>query len=102
MMLIARAIPDGRIVSGIFLVDTYCLGVKNAFMMVQSPIDFENILDKHFSGDDLKPATPACARKLIDDAIAYARDLGFEPHRDFRDASVVLGDIDVTDHGVLC
>ncbi len=93
-VIIARAIPDGRIVSGIFLLDTYCLGVKNAFMMVQSPSEFEKVLDKQFSVNDLKPATPACARKLIDGAIAYARDLGFEPHRDFRDASVVLGDID--------
>ncbi len=93
-VIIARAIPDGRIVAGVFLVDVYCLGVKNAFMMVQSPSDFENAIEQQFSINDLKPATPACARKLIDDAIAYARDLGFEPHRDFRDASVVLGDID--------
>lgn len=93
-VIIAREIPDGRIVSGVFLVDAYCLGVKNAFMMLQSPAEFKNVIEHRFDINDLKPATAACARKLIDHAIAYARDLGFEPHRDFRDASVVLGGID--------
>ncbi|NQT93700.1 MAG: hypothetical protein HQ559_13150 [Lentisphaerae bacterium] len=92
--IIARELPDGRIAAGVFLVDVYCLGVKNAFLMVQSPFEFAAVIETRFDVNDLKPASPAYARKLVDDSIAYARDLGFEPHRDFRDASVVLGDID--------
>ena len=92
--IIARRLPDGRIAAGVFLVDIYCLGVKNAFLMVQSSFEFEDTIATRFDANDLKPVEPAYARKLIDDSIAYARDLGFEPHPDFRDASVVLGDID--------
>ena len=93
-VIIARKLPDGRIAAGVFLVDIYCLGVKNAFLMVQSSLEFEETIETRFDANDLKPVEPAYARKLVDDSIAYARDLGFEPHSDFRDASVVLGDID--------
>lgn len=92
--IIARKLPDGRMAAGVFLVDVYCLGIKDAFLMVQSPSEFRDTIETQFRADDLKSVTPAYARKLIDDSIAYARDLGFEPHPDFRDACVVLGDID--------
>jgi hypothetical protein len=39
---------------------------------------------------------PAYARKLVEDAVVYARDLGFEPHEDYRVARKVLQDIDAT------
>ena len=96
-VLVARKLPDGAIAAGFFLVDPYCLGIKNAFLTVQSTIEFDETLNTQFLADDLQPVVPAYARKLIDDAVAYARNLGFEPHRDFRDASVVLGDIDPTE-----
>jgi len=92
--IIARKLPDGRIAAGVFLVDVYCLGVKNAFLMVQSPFEFEDTIEMRFEENYLKAVAPAYARKLIDDSITYARDLGIEPHPDFRAASVVLGDID--------
>ncbi len=96
-VIIARSLPDGHVVAGLFLVDTYCLGVKNAFMMLKPRHEFETIIETYYDADDLRPVTPAYARKLVEDAIAYARDLGFAPHRDFRDASAVLGDIDPTE-----
>ncbi len=37
---------------------------------------------------------PACAKKLIEGAIAYAESFGFAPHRDFRKARKVLSGID--------
>jgi hypothetical protein len=92
--IIARKMPDGRIAAGFFLLDVYCLGVKDAFLTVRPPEDFEALLADRFPEPRLDSVSPAHARKLVDDAIAFARDLGFEPHRDYRDASVVLGDID--------
>lgn len=92
--IIARKLPDGQIAAGVFLVDVYCLGIKDACLVVKSEYEFDDGIKTTFDTNDLKPVAPAYARKLIDDSIAYARDLGFEPHPDFRDASVVLGDID--------
>ncbi|MBF0459552.1 MAG: hypothetical protein HQK99_16800 [Nitrospirae bacterium] len=40
---------------------------------------------------------PACAVKLIEDAVAYAKGLGFSPHKDYGIARKIFGDIDPKD-----
>ena len=42
----------------------------------------------------LKEVHPACARKLVEGAEAYALDLGFYPHGDYGVAKKIFGDID--------
>jgi len=96
-VIVARKLPSGQIAAGVFLVDAYCLGVKDAFLMVQSPLEFKDTIKTRFLENGLKEVEPSHARKLTEDAISYARDLGFEPHADYRDASVVLGNIDPTE-----
>ncbi len=93
-VIIARILPDGRIAASLFLIDAYCLGVKDAFITVKSPLVFNAMIERSPASSRLEEVTAPYARKLIEDAIAYARDLGFEPHRDFREAAVILGDID--------
>ncbi len=93
-VIIARNLPDGRIATSHFLIDAYCLGVKDAFITVKSPREFSTLISRSSASSQLAEVTAPYARKLIEDAIAYARDLGFEPHRDFREAAVILGDID--------
>jgi hypothetical protein len=39
---------------------------------------------------------PAYARKLVERAVAYARELGLEPHADYKSASLLFGDIDAS------
>src|SRR5262245_38696707 len=39
---------------------------------------------------------PTCARKLVEGAEAYARDLGFSPHPDYQRARRIFGDLDPT------
>ena len=93
-VIISRLLPDGRVAAGVFLVDSGCLGVKDAFFTVLSPSGFDEKFGGELGGQTLEPKPPAYARKLIEDALAYARNLGIEPHADFAEASVVLGDID--------
>jgi len=92
--IIARKLPDGRIAASQFLIDAYCLGVKNAFLTVLSPFEFSDMIETSSRVSQLKEVTAPYARKLIEDSIAYARDLGFSPHHDFREASLILGGID--------
>jgi len=93
-VIIARKLPDGRIATAQFLIDSYCLGVKNAFLTVVSPFAFDDLIETSSLVSPLREVTAPYARKLIEDAIAYARDLGFSPHHDSREASIILGDID--------
>lgn len=94
-LLVARSKSDGRGEAGFFLLDTFCLGVKDAgFQRFSSRRDLEeNLLDPLFRQDELVPMTPPAARKLAWDAVAYARGLGFSPATDYKKACRVFGGI---------
>jgi hypothetical protein len=95
-VIVSRLTGKGMIAAGVFMIDTFCLGVKSAFAMFQPREKYERLLDQMGEEQGLAPIAPACARKLIEDAIAYARDLGFEPDEDYRLARKVLHDIDAS------
>jgi hypothetical protein len=94
-VLLSRLLPDGSVAAGVFLLDRYCLGVKDALaeILPRSTYDdkFVRKMRGQFTSQDV---TPAAARKLVEDAVAYAADLGFPPHADYHKAKLVFGDID--------
>src|SRR5207248_2053653 len=80
-------------VSG-YLVDVYCLGVKDVLgPKVMNDVDLRAFVGTYFHLYEAPPlAVPIeMARELVWGAVAYARDLGFEPHRDFEDTAGHLG-----------
>lgn len=95
-VLVTRRSPLGQIACGVFLVDLGCLGVKNAFGRVfDSEAEYRHELRDGFA--ERQPRVRGdlnLAAKIIREAIAYARDLGFEPHRDYHPASFVLSGAD--------
>ena len=94
--LIARQLPDGRIAFANFLVDTYCLGVKDAFCEIVSLGQYRNLKAEVDNVGRLKAVPPEQFAKFIFDAIDYAADIGFEPHRDFYPAELLLEGIDTS------
>lgn len=40
---------------------------------------------------------PACIVKLVKESVEYAKDLGLAPHKDYRKAQKLLGDVDPTE-----
>ena len=92
-LLIARQLEMGLVFVGVFLVDMYCLGVKNAFVEMFPPADYERFVEQ-FSAQGLREVSAAYAAKLIDGAVAYADGFGFKPHKDFKASAVVLANID--------
>jgi hypothetical protein len=77
-----------------YLVDVYCLGVKNA--LGPRRLDRRNLpafLADFFSAYDAPPlaAQAELARDLVFGAVEYARALGFEPHPDFEACAGHLG-----------
>jgi hypothetical protein len=78
----------------VYLVDVYCLGVKNAM----GPDDMEDralrrLTDHVFSGYDAPPVPVPIelVRDLVLGAAEYAHRLGFAPHTDFEQARAHLG-----------
>ena len=95
-ILVARRSPTGQIAVGTFLVDLGCLGVKNAFAtLFDSQREYRRELcAEMMARQAMVKADLSLAAKIIREAIAYAGELGFKPHRDYRDAMLVLGGAD--------
>lgn len=93
-VLVAREHRRGKVSVAGFLVDVYCLGVKNALgPKVIDDSDLRSYVRTYF----LVYEAPALAipiemaRELVRGAVGYARDLGFEPHPDFERTAGHLG-----------
>jgi hypothetical protein len=93
-MVVSRRLSDGNVAFGAFLVDTYCLGVKDAFADIASQARYQhNLYDKLAHSRETIRLKPECARKLIEGAIQYAAGLGFAPHPDYHTAKMIFGDV---------
>ncbi len=93
-LFLTRALPDGRLALSAFLLDVFCLGVKNAFAAIVTREEYAQRLSRWTPEESLQPTEPACLRKLVEGAVAYARDLGFRPHEDYAMACQIFGDVD--------
>ena len=93
--LLARKLPNGNFAVAIFLIDVYCLGIRNILSRVFSPADYEFYLQQISNREPLVEVVPAHLRKLVEGAEAYARKLGFKPHSDYAQARRLFGNIKV-------
>jgi hypothetical protein len=95
-ILVARRSLLGQIAVGSFLVDPGCLGVKSAFArFFKSQGEYEQTLRrKMMSSQPMQPADLNLVAKIVREGIAYARQLGFSPDPDYREAMLVVGDAD--------
>lgn len=94
-VIIARFKGSGEAEVGVFLVDTFCLGVKDAYFTRLWPDEYEKrVLNRLEEQGGREAIEPECARKLVEEAVAYARSLGLEPHPDFKLGARVFGGIE--------
>jgi hypothetical protein len=97
-VVVARFRGSGEMEAGVFLLDVYCLGAKNAFYTRASAAEYDTeLLERLLPVDNRKPLDPPTARKLIEGAVAYAQNLGLAPHADYKMACRVLGGIKSSD-----
>jgi hypothetical protein len=96
-VLLSRELPNGWIAVGMFLVDRYCLGVKDAFGRVLTRAEYDNLYEELDEKIDLIELEPADARSLVEGAVEYALGLGLEPHPDYYRVKPIFGDIDPRD-----
>ena len=96
-VVILRYKSGGRVEAGVFLLDVYCLGVKNAFFNQLYEGELPEFLEGMFQGTRPDEHSGAWGRKLVEGAAAYAQRLGFAPHRDYKKGARVMGGIDSKD-----
>src|SRR5262245_31967277 len=93
-VVVARHAPHGGLACAFFVVDVWCLGVKNCYWRMLSPPEFDGILSTMRDHEDLTRRSPEYAAKLVEGAVDYARSLGFAPNSDYRHARLLLAGID--------
>jgi len=91
-ILISRHQPDGNIVFGTYLVDLFCLGLKDTFCNVNFTLSrYEKELKTRIYQDE-KPidCQISLAHHIIYGAIKYASKLDFKPQKDFKMSKYIL------------
>jgi len=96
-VVMSRNLGHGFMALSMFLVDMYCLGVKNAAFLRLTLPDYSDAMVRYEMIQSVDSVSPACARKLVEGAVNYARELGFPPHKDYLKAHRIFGDIRVED-----
>jgi hypothetical protein len=94
-VLVARDTGSTVLACG-FLVDVFCLGVKNTngpkTMDRRKLPEFSWTFFSAWSNRPPVPAPLELARHIVFGAADYARSLGFEPYADFAKGAALLGD----------
>lgn len=94
-IVFARQKRDGTFIVGIYLVDLFCLGLKDTFFLNPSFEELkERVLENTHAGFEYEAIDPILAQNYIYGAIEYAEDLGFKPHKDFSITEYILDDVE--------
>jgi hypothetical protein len=90
-LVVARGASTNQLELGTFLLDAYCLGIKDVMYRSIEAEGLAHYLD--IAGSPWRPVDPAYARKLLRDLAAWAKTIGFSPHPDFSAVELMLGDV---------
>jgi hypothetical protein len=94
-VVLGRTISPTKVAMAAFLLDVYCLGAKDGFFVEVDREKFEEMVEGMAqAAGPFIDTDAACARKLVEGAVAYAERLGFAPHDDYAPAHALFGDID--------
>jgi hypothetical protein len=91
-ILVARHQPDGDICFGVYLIDTFCLGLKNTFANAgfsRSRYQSE-VRNRVFRAGKPVECPIELAHQMIYQSIEYAEQFGFEPEKDFALSQYLL------------
>ena len=92
--IVSREMPNGHLVVGVYLLDVWCLGVKNTYFSILSENEFLNRIKQIEVNENLDTLHPSCARKIIEQCVEYSDKLGFKPHKDYKISRQLLMDLD--------
>jgi hypothetical protein len=92
-VILARGRTAEFATAAIFLVDTFCLGIKNVIFRDLDSDELAFICERMSETAPLAAIEPAHARGFLREAAAWGASIGFKPHRDFVAAEQLFGDV---------
>ncbi len=93
-IIVSRNHINGNFTFAVYLVDLYCLGVKDTFYESNVNTEFTELLDKFMRQQQVEEIDYALTHNIIYGAVEYAEDLGFKPHKGFEISQYVLEEDD--------
>jgi hypothetical protein len=96
LVIVTRSKGYNRFVTATYLIDYWCLGVKDAIPPRNcNDSQYKNLVRHAYSPfpQGYEKISLEQAQALVWGAIAYAKKLGFEPHRDFEQSKAHLGEL---------
>ncbi|BBL76518.1 hypothetical protein [Methylomagnum ishizawai] len=92
--IIARQINDEEVIAAGFMLDVYCMGVRNAFLRALEVSEYTRTIGRMHEHENFGLAEPALIRALVEQCAEYADQLGFKPHDEYEEARHIFGAID--------
>ena len=99
-IFISKKMPSGKYIIGLYMVDIFCLGLKNTYY--QFGLDYfqyKELLEKMYPDNNNILCDITKAHNIIFGAIDFAEELGFKPEKDFRITEYLL-DTSLIDEGI--
>ena len=96
-LIVARSLSGGRVGFAAFLLDLWCLGVKDGFYHVRSASEFQEYVEHLGAASPLEPIEPSEARRLLRSLVSYAASLGFPASSLYADLEPIFGDTPLAD-----
>lgn len=93
-LVLARGSSVGSVSVAAFLLDTFCLGVKDVSLRTIEADELEIYLNVVEMATPLVEVEPSYARKLLRDLVRWSEALGFPPARGYSAAERLFGDVD--------
>ena len=90
-ILLARQQPNRKICCGSYLIDQYCLGLKDTFAKTNlSPDRYQELYERMDDRLKMTKCTIELAHQMIYASIDYAAQFGFQPQSDWAQSQYVL------------
>ena len=87
-IIISRLHTNGYITYGIYLVDLFCLGVKDTVYQFNIPgFEFDQYVKEFSDNEKLISCDYVLAHNIIYGSLEFADGFGFKPHKDFTNVS---------------
>lgn len=91
IIVVAREHTGGNVTFGTYLVDKFCLGVKDTtYRFRMDAYDFEDYLDSMNGMTEISEISYEEAHNIIYGAVEFAREAGIEPHKNFSLTQYIL------------
>lgn len=91
IITVTRKHKQDSYTTGIYLVDTFCLGLKDTYhLFSMKGTDYDFFLEKLENDNDRTDIEYTEAHNLIYGAITFAEVAGIEPHKNFRVTQYIL------------